>query len=41
MLNIMLVLETMGAGHDAAIVSIGAVRFDRDKGQLPTNFIAP
>jgi 3' exoribonuclease, RNase T-like len=29
--HVMLDIETMGTGHDAAIVSIGAVKFDADK----------
>lgn len=33
-LEIMLDLETMGTGPDAAIIAIGAVAFDLDKGEL-------
>ncbi len=39
--DIMLDLETMGAGPDAAIVAIGAVTFDLDAGTIGERFYAP
>ena len=38
MLDIMLDLETMGTGTQAAIVAIGAVEFDLEKGILGEEF---
>ena len=38
--HIMLDLETMGNGPDAAIVAIGAVAFNPDSGQLGPEFLA-
>jgi len=37
-MNIMLDLETMGKGPDAAIVAIGAVEFDLENGELGREF---
>ena len=36
--HIMLDLETMGAGPNAAITAIGAVKFDPDKGEIVDTF---
>ena len=36
--HIMLDLETMGTGPNAAITAIGAVKFDPDKGEIVETF---
>lgn len=41
MLDVMLDLETMGNGPDAAIVAIGAVEFDIDEGLIGRKFYMP
>lgn len=38
MRDVMVDLETMGVGNDAAIVSIGAVQFDPETGELGSEF---
>jgi exodeoxyribonuclease VIII len=39
--NIMLDLETMGIQSDAAIVAIGAVRFDLETGKVGESWYSP
>ncbi len=39
MKDLMVDLETMGTGHDAAIIQLGAVYFDRETGEIGDSFL--